>query len=69
MVLPKSRLLAVASGKIAESTTAVNVTVSLSALPISKFPRTEALPVTVKSPPIVVSSVTSRSSETFKSTT
>ena len=66
-MLPKSRLLAVASGKIAESTTAVKVTVSLSALPRSVLPSNEVVPVTVRSPPIAASFVTSISSERFTS--
>ena len=41
---------------------------SVSALPISVLPNIEASPVTVRFPPIVVSSVTSKSSDTFKST-
>ena len=59
--LPKSRLFAVASGRIAEFTFAVNVIVSEAALPTVVFPFTAKSPLTVKSSDITKSSVTLRS--------
>ena len=55
-------------GSKSESTRAVKVIVSVLALPTSVSPKILTAPVTVRSPPMVVSSVTSKSSETFRST-